>query len=580
MSVFSIMTEFKAYDSVTPVFKKMTSSAGTFQDRVQQMSRSINNSMSIVRQGFSNIRTGIGSFTDKIFNVKNALMALTAGGAIQAITSLSKQWIDFASDLTETQGKIDVVFENSADSLRKWASTSIQTMGLAKQTALDSAALYGDMGVGMGLTRAQAAEMAMTLTRLGADMASFKNISNDMAQTALKSVYTGETESLKNLGIVMTEANLAEYARSIGLKKKIKDLKEAEKVELRYQYVLSRTKTAQGDFARTGGNAANQMRMYQETMKEIQTNWGNVLLPTYTRALVKLNTTLVANMPQIQKGFEDIFSAGVKCVDLFVDIYKSFKTFADFVKDNAPVITTLLFMIGSVALYASINNIAWAVLGLGVNIGTLARAAVALIPTLWGVTAAFAATPIGATILAVGTLTIAVIKLTEAWKTWQDIQEMRRNRQVNGLRQLTAEEQLKLDEYNRTHDVKIEAPSRGTIKGYASGTNYAPGGWALVGENGPELTYLAKGTKVFNHQQSVQMLTNSTKLADYTNVINMSDYTERFVSVPGASFSGNNVIRLELDLTAPDGYEAKVVNAKSDNSYTDFVVKLRGKRKQ
>ena len=229
MSVFSIMTEFKAYDSVTPVFKKMTSSAGTFQDRVQQMSRSINNSMSIVRQGFSNIRTGIGSFTDKIFNVKNALMALTAGGAIQAITSLSKQWIDFASDLTETQGKIDVVFENSADSLRKWASTSIQTMGLAKQTALDSAALYGDMGVGMGLTRAQAAEMAMTLTRLGADMASFKNISNDMAQTALKSVYTGETESLKNLGIVMTEANLAEYARSIGLKKKIRPVNRLDK---------------------------------------------------------------------------------------------------------------------------------------------------------------------------------------------------------------------------------------------------------------------------------------------------------------------------------------------------------------
>ena len=141
MSVFSIMTEFKAYDSVTPVFKKMTSSAGSFQDRVQQMSRSVSSSLNFVRQGFSNIRTGIGSFTDKIFNIKNALMALTAGGAIQAITSLSKQWIDFASDLTETQGKIDVVFENSADSLRKWASTSIQTMGLAKQTALDSAAL-------------------------------------------------------------------------------------------------------------------------------------------------------------------------------------------------------------------------------------------------------------------------------------------------------------------------------------------------------------------------------------------------------------------------------------------------------
>lgn len=98
--------------------------------------------------------------------------------------------------------------------------TSTKTMGLAQQTALDSAALFGDMATGMGLSKNRAAEMSMSLTQLGADLASFKNISNDVASTALKSIFTGETESLKNLGVMMLQANLEEFARSKGLRKK------------------------------------------------------------------------------------------------------------------------------------------------------------------------------------------------------------------------------------------------------------------------------------------------------------------------------------------------------------------------
>lgn len=104
-----------------------------------------------------------------------------------------------ASDLTETRGKIDVVFGSMNTNLYEWAKTSTKTMGLAQQTALDSAALFGDMATGMGLSKNRAAEMSMSLTQLGADLASFKNISNDVASTALKSIFTGETESLKIL---------------------------------------------------------------------------------------------------------------------------------------------------------------------------------------------------------------------------------------------------------------------------------------------------------------------------------------------------------------------------------------------
>ena len=147
--------------------------------------------------------------------------------------------------------------------------------------------------------------------------------------TALKSVYTGETESLKNLGVVMTQANLEEFARSKGLRKKIKDMTEAEKVELRYAYVMAKTTNAQGDFLRTGGNAANQMRMHSEMLKEIQTNWGMVILPEYTKLLSKANQLLVDNMPVIQKTFEDFYNVLKNCYHMFTGLYNIFRTYDD-----------------------------------------------------------------------------------------------------------------------------------------------------------------------------------------------------------------------------------------------------------
>ena len=199
----------------------------------------------------------------------------------------------FASDMTETMGKIEVVFGKQAEVVKQWSNTSISQMGLAAQTALDSAALYGDMATSMGLSQEQAAKMATELTRLGADLASFKNIRNDVAQTALKSIFTGETESLKELGVVMTEVNLQEFAKQQGIRKSISKMKEQEKVMLRYQYVLSKTKNAQGDFSRTNQNAANQMRMLTENLKQVGMQLGQVLVPAITKALQKVNDWLV-----------------------------------------------------------------------------------------------------------------------------------------------------------------------------------------------------------------------------------------------------------------------------------------------
>lgn len=193
--------------------------------------------------------------------------------------------IKAASDLNETVNKIDVAFKDQAKTVKAWADTAITKMGLAKGSALDAAALFGDMSTAMGLNTKEAAKMSTNLVQLGADMASFKNVSFERTQTALAGVYTGETESLKQLGIIMTETNLQEFARAQGITKSLKEMTQAEKVQLRYAYVMSVTKNAQGDFNRTSDGTANQLRITQERFKELQADLGQRFLPVANKVL-------------------------------------------------------------------------------------------------------------------------------------------------------------------------------------------------------------------------------------------------------------------------------------------------------
>lgn len=205
------------------------------------------------------------------------------------ILAIATASVKLASDMYETTNKIDASFKDSADTVKEWAKDSIESMGLAQQTALDAAANFGDMGTSIGQTTVEASNMSTSLVQLAADMASFKNISIDRAQTALTGIYTGETEALKGLGIVMTESNLETYRMNQGIAKSYSEMSQAEKVALRYNYVMSVTTNAQGDFVRTSGGMANQSRMLKENLKELGVQFGNVLLPIVNKVVTSIN---------------------------------------------------------------------------------------------------------------------------------------------------------------------------------------------------------------------------------------------------------------------------------------------------
>lgn len=218
---------------------------------------------------------GIGS---KISSAGNVL----TGTVTAPLLAAGAAAISMASDYEESLNKVDVAFGESSERIREFAKTTVDTYGIAEGTALDMAALFGDMATSMQVPRDEAADMSEVLVGLAGDLASFKNISLEQVGTALKSIFTGETESLKELGVVMTEANLDAFALAEGFGKTTDEMTEAEKVQLRYQYVLNATKNAQGDYARTADGTANSLRTMQESAKELGVAFGQELLPTIT----------------------------------------------------------------------------------------------------------------------------------------------------------------------------------------------------------------------------------------------------------------------------------------------------------
>jgi len=222
------------------------------------------------------------------------------------IVALGGASIKLASDFQESLNKVDVAFKESSYRVKEFAKTTIDSFGIAEGTALDMAALFGDMATSMGINTVEASKLSTSLVGLAGDLASFKNMNIEEVTTALNGVFTGETESLKRLGIVMTEVNLKQFALEQGMNANLQTMSQSEKVMLRYQYVMSKTSNAQGDFARTGRGAANQTRMFKENLKELGASLGQEILPLFTDIVSGLNDVL--------KGFRKLDSGTKKLI--------------------------------------------------------------------------------------------------------------------------------------------------------------------------------------------------------------------------------------------------------------------------
>lgn len=229
--------------------------------------------------------------------------SLAAAFAVKKLVDFGKSCIELGSDLSEVQNVVDVTFPHMSKQIDQFAKNASTQFGLSETMSKRFTGTFGAMAKAFGFNEKAAYDMSTTLSGLSGDVASFYNISQDEAYTKLKSVFTGETESLKDLGIVMTQTALDSYALANGFGKTSANMSEMEKVALRYKFVQDQLTSAAGDFSRTSDGWANQVRILQLQFDSLKATIGqgliNVLSP-----VIKVINTIIGKLMSLANAFK------------------------------------------------------------------------------------------------------------------------------------------------------------------------------------------------------------------------------------------------------------------------------------
>lgn len=256
--------------------------------------------VSAIKQSFD----GLGSTVKKI--------GLLIGGvfAVGKLVQFGKECVALGSDLAEVQNVVDVTFTTMSDKVNEFAKNAMTSAGLSETMAKRYVGTFGAMSKSFGFSEAQAYDMSTALTQLTGDVASFYNISQDLAYIKLKSVFTGETETLKDLGVVMTQSALDQYALANGYGKTTSAMTEQEKVALRLAFVQKQLSAASGDFIRTSDSWANQVRVMQLQLQSLKATVGQGLINIFAPVLKVINILLgkLATLANAFKSFTELIT--------------------------------------------------------------------------------------------------------------------------------------------------------------------------------------------------------------------------------------------------------------------------------
>jgi predicted metal-binding transcription factor (methanogenesis marker protein 9) len=305
-------------------------------------------------------------------NVRNALAAIGIGIGLTTVMSFFGGAIGAASDLNEEVSKAGVVFGASAGKVEDFAERADKALGQSKQQALAAAGGFGNMFRTIGFAEGAAADMSLTMVQLASDMASFNNQDPSEMLVRLRSGLSGEAEPLRQFGVLLSEARVAEEAYATGITARGAALTEAQKVQARYSLILKDTALQQGDFARTADGLANSQRIQAAVMENSMARIGQALLPL-AKELTQFATDV---LPGVADGLTDLLHAAAPLLGMFLALGKLWL-------EQAGVIVPLLIAAVGVKLVAAFFAARAAATGFGMAAKSAWAAALLGLPLLF-----------------------------------------------------------------------------------------------------------------------------------------------------------------------------------------------------
>ena len=193
-----------------------------------------------------------------------------------------------------------------------------QLLGIDPSEAMNAMANIYSMTKSFGLAKEQAYTLSKSLTQLGYDLSSLKNIPISQAFTKIRSAMAGELEPMLQLGVDISQARLQQELLALGFNKQVSTLSQADKATLRYIAILKQTTDAQGDFARTLSSPANMIRVLKAQLSGLARDIGSLLYPALKSILPPLIAAVelirefvqwVAKLMGVKVEFPDFSSA-------------------------------------------------------------------------------------------------------------------------------------------------------------------------------------------------------------------------------------------------------------------------------
>ena len=269
-------------NTVTNAFEKLSRAGTSTMNALKKASSGIVSAL----QRLTGAGKGVNSLSLSLGNLLKTAIGFNIG---YGLLNFGKSMFTLGSDVTEVENVVDVAFGGMAQSAYDFAKTAQEQFGLSELSALRYSGILMSMFNASGIAQRDAAEMSTTLTGLAGDLASFYNIDQEDAFTKLRSALAGEVEPMRALGVDMTVASMEAYALSQGITESWQSMSQAEKVMMRYNYLMSVTSAQQNDFQRTQQSFANQTRLLTLNLQQLAATLGQGLIAAVLPAVTALN---------------------------------------------------------------------------------------------------------------------------------------------------------------------------------------------------------------------------------------------------------------------------------------------------
>lgn len=293
-----------ATNSISSTFSKLSSGTLSLGNLVIKTASKIGSGIKTIIGWFQRLGNGSSGLKTASFNLGALFKTAVGFKAIQGLVDFGRSAVDLGSQITEVENVVDVAFGSMSDKAYQFASTAKEQFGLSELAAKQYSGTMMAMMKSSGVAQDAASKMSISLAGLAGDIASFYNIDTDTAFQKIRSGISGEIEPLRQLGINLSVANMEAYALSRGITTSYNAMSQAEKVALRYNYLMSVTGDVQGDFARTSGTWANQVRLLTLNFQSLSAVIGQGLIAGILPAIQALNA-LMSKLMQAANAFRN-----------------------------------------------------------------------------------------------------------------------------------------------------------------------------------------------------------------------------------------------------------------------------------